>query len=127
MSTTVYEPLAKKLRHDIRRGKFGPGSMLGTEIEFARQEGISRPSVRLAIDSLVEEGLVERRAGKGVFVRKPSAAALTVELIVPHLAGFWIDVAEGAQSVARQRGCKTQIFNARGDLQADLDAVRRLP
>lgn len=126
MSTAVYEPLMNKLREQLRSGKFRPGEMLATETQLAKRAGISRPSVRLAVDSLIEEGLVERRAGKGVFVRKPQAA-LIAELIVPNLEDIWAGVAAGAQEVGRDRGFKTQIFNARGDLEADLAAVRRLP
>jgi len=126
MSIAVYEPLVKKLRQNIRRGKFTPGVMLGTEIQFAKKEGISRDSVRMAVNSLIKEGLVERRAGKGVYVRKPEAA-LIVELLLPSLGGIWAGVATGAQTVARDHGFKAQIFNADGDFEADLDAIRRLP
>jgi len=62
-SETIYMSLAARLRQSIRDGDFRPGEMLGSEYELARQESISRMTVRRASDLLIKEGLVERRPG----------------------------------------------------------------
>ena len=64
-SPPVYEPLVQKIRRRVSDGSLTPGAMIGTEIEFGKQTRISRKSVRVGIDQLIAEGLVERRAGKG--------------------------------------------------------------
>ncbi|MBE3557712.1 MAG: GntR family transcriptional regulator [Ktedonobacteraceae bacterium] len=50
---------------------YKPGDMLPTEPELEKMFGVSRMTVRLAMDALVEEGLVIKRQGRGTFVQQP--------------------------------------------------------
>ena len=52
----------------IEHGSLTPGSLLGNEIELAGRLGLSRPTVRQAIQSLVDKGLLVRRRGVGTQV-----------------------------------------------------------
>lgn len=52
----------------ILRGILRPGERLPSEREMAEKLGVSRPSLREAISELQERGLVESRAGAGIFV-----------------------------------------------------------
>jgi DNA-binding GntR family transcriptional regulator len=56
------------LRTAISRGDMPPGHRL-VEAELAEQIGVNRSSVRLAIDVLIAEGLVERIPNRGARVR----------------------------------------------------------
>nr|WP_206442566.1 GntR family transcriptional regulator [Streptomyces boncukensis] len=64
----MYFQLAQQLETAIERGKLAPGSLLGNEIELAGRLGLSRPTVRQAIQSLVDKGLLVRRRGIGTQV-----------------------------------------------------------
>ncbi|MBA2813441.1 GntR family transcriptional regulator [Streptomyces sp. KM273126] len=64
----LYYQLARQLESAIEHGELGPGSLLGNEIELAGRLGLSRPTVRQAIQSLVEKGLLVRRRGVGTQV-----------------------------------------------------------
>ncbi|WP_338146786.1 GntR family transcriptional regulator [Streptomyces boncukensis] len=64
----LYFQLAQQLETAIERGKLAPGSLLGNEIELAGRLGLSRPTVRQAIQSLVDKGLLVRRRGIGTQV-----------------------------------------------------------
>ncbi len=64
----LYFQLAQKLEAAIERGVLTPGSLLGNEIELAGRLGLSRPTVRQAIQSLVDKGLLVRRRGVGTQV-----------------------------------------------------------
>ncbi|WP_053913894.1 GntR family transcriptional regulator [Streptomyces sp. TP-A0875] len=64
----LYFQLAQKLEAAIERGALTPGSLLGNEIELAGRLGLSRPTVRQAIQSLVDKGLLVRRRGVGTQV-----------------------------------------------------------
>ncbi|MGH3314053.1 MAG: GntR family transcriptional regulator [Streptomyces sp.] len=64
----LYFQLAQQLENAIERGKLAPGSLLGNEIELAGRLGLSRPTVRQAIQSLVDKGLLVRRRGIGTQV-----------------------------------------------------------
>lgn len=64
----LYFQLAQQLEAAIERGRLAPGSLLGNEIELAGRLGLSRPTVRQAIQSLVDKGLLVRRRGVGTQV-----------------------------------------------------------
>ncbi len=64
----LYYQLARQLEAAIEEGTLTPGSLLGNEIELAGRLGLSRPTVRQAIQSLVDKGLLVRRRGVGTQV-----------------------------------------------------------
>ncbi|WUJ32946.1 GntR family transcriptional regulator [Streptomyces sp. NBC_00388] len=64
----LYFQLAQQLESAIERGRLVPGSLLGNEIDLAGKLGLSRPTVRQAIQSLVDKGLLVRRRGVGTQV-----------------------------------------------------------
>lgn len=55
----------------IQTGQWPVGYMLPTELELCEQFGVSRPSVRTALLSLVNDGYLMRIKGKGTFVTTP--------------------------------------------------------
>ncbi len=64
----LYFQLSQQLEAAIEHGTLTPGSLLGNEIELAGRLGLSRPTVRQAIQSLVDKGLLVRRRGVGTQV-----------------------------------------------------------
>ncbi len=64
----LYFQLSQQLEAAIEHGDLTPGSLLGNEIELAARLGLSRPTVRQAIQSLVDKGLLVRRRGVGTQV-----------------------------------------------------------
>ncbi|MEU6402583.1 GntR family transcriptional regulator [Streptomyces sp. NPDC046985] len=64
----LYFQLAQQLQAAIEQGALTPGSLLGNEIDLAARLGLSRPTVRQAIQSLVDKGLLVRRRGVGTQV-----------------------------------------------------------
>ncbi|MFI9599634.1 MULTISPECIES: GntR family transcriptional regulator [Streptomyces] len=64
----LYFQLSQQLEAAIEHGSLTPGSLLGNEIELAARLGLSRPTVRQAIQSLVDKGLLVRRRGVGTQV-----------------------------------------------------------
>ena len=79
MASAAQEVAERALRVGISRGDMPPGHRL-VEAELVDLIGVSRSAVRLAIDTLVAEGLVERIQNKGARVRVVStdeAVAIT--------------------------------------------------
>jgi DNA-binding GntR family transcriptional regulator len=64
----LYFQLSQQLEAAIERGELLPGTLLGNEIELAGRLGLSRPTVRQAIQVLVDKGLLVRRRGVGTQV-----------------------------------------------------------
>ncbi|MEV0692986.1 GntR family transcriptional regulator [Streptomyces sp. NPDC050388] len=64
----LYHQLAQQLEAAIARGVLAPGDLLGNEVDLSARLGLSRPTVRQAIQSLVDKGLLVRRRGVGTQV-----------------------------------------------------------
>jgi GntR family transcriptional regulator len=62
------------LRDEIAAGLHPAGSSLPGELRLAELHGVSRVTVRRALDALAADGLIERRAGSGTRVRAASGA-----------------------------------------------------
>lgn len=67
-SQPLYQQLQRALREAIERGALGPDDALPSERQLAADLGVSRITVRKAIDGLADEGLLVRRQGSGNFV-----------------------------------------------------------
>lgn len=67
------EPIYKQIRiaiwNDIRKGKFEIGKRIPSERELSHKYGVNRLTVRTAMTTLVERGMLNRIQGKGTFVR----------------------------------------------------------
>lgn len=68
----LYHQLADILLERIRSGEYRPGQAIPSETALAAQYGIGRPTVRQAMDTLVQKGLILRKRGAGTFVRPPA-------------------------------------------------------
>ncbi|MDT0391523.1 GntR family transcriptional regulator [Streptomyces dubilierae] len=64
----LYHQLAQQLQAAIEHGSLAPGDLLGNEVDLSVRLGLSRPTVRQAIQSLVDKGLLVRRRGVGTQV-----------------------------------------------------------
>ena len=65
----LYQQLQRALREAIDRRILDANDALPAERDLAEEFGVSRITVRKAIDGLVSEGLLMRRQGSGTFVR----------------------------------------------------------
>ncbi len=64
----LYQQLQRALRDAISSGALGTDDALPSERQLAAELGVSRITVRKAIDGLADEGLLVRRQGSGNFV-----------------------------------------------------------
>jgi DNA-binding GntR family transcriptional regulator len=61
--------ISSDLRRQIQEGALGPGALLPSEPEVARDYGVSRQTARTALQALEQEGLVVVRPRRGRVVR----------------------------------------------------------
>lgn len=71
----ISDQVFEQLKDLIFRGHFKPGEKLMTERELALSLGVSRPTVREALNKLVAIRLLEHRQGQGTFVNFPAGTA----------------------------------------------------
>ena len=64
----IYLQLREIIRGRIEEGEYQPGTAIPSENKLAETYGINRLTVRNAVDALVNEGVLQRVQGKGVFV-----------------------------------------------------------
>jgi len=64
----IYLQLREVIRNKIEDGEFLPGMAIPSENDLADTYGINRMTVRSGIDALVNEGILKRVQGKGVYV-----------------------------------------------------------
>ena len=64
----LYFQVAQQIEHAINEGDLAPGDRLDNEISLAEQIGLSRPTMRRAIQELVDKGLLVRKRGVGTQV-----------------------------------------------------------
>src|SRR5262245_28377481 len=70
-----YHQVRAVLRRRIEAGEWQAGQRFPTEPDLMREFGVSRGTVRQAVDALVRHGLLRREQGRGTFVRRPAVAA----------------------------------------------------
>jgi GntR family transcriptional regulator len=66
----LHRRIGSELRAQILGRTLAPGAQVPTEAELQERYGVSRSVVRQALASLEQEGLVERRRGRGTTVRE---------------------------------------------------------
>jgi GntR family transcriptional repressor for pyruvate dehydrogenase complex len=69
----ISDQVFDQLRELIFRGEFKAGEKILTERELAEAFGVSRTSVRDAVNKLVVMGLLDQKQGQGTFVRSPES------------------------------------------------------
>lgn len=73
---TINDLVFLQLKKAILDGTFQPGDKLPSENELCGELGVSRPSVKIAIQRLCTLGIVETRAGDGSYVTQFNPSVL---------------------------------------------------
>ncbi|KRK47991.1 UTRA domain-containing protein [Secundilactobacillus kimchicus] len=68
MGSPVYIQIHNEIKRKIEAGKWAVGDRIPSERELAVQFNVSRMTLRQAIQTLVDEGILERFVGSGTFV-----------------------------------------------------------
>lgn len=93
----AYLQIEDDLAERIERGDFGVGARLPTERMLAATLGVSRMTVRAALDRLARRGMIVRRQGSGTVVAAPK-----LRQDASHLRGFFeASIGQGLLPVSR--------------------------
>lgn len=80
----LHYQLTNELRSDIKKGLWKVGEIFPADKELMERYGVSSTTVRRAVGQLVQEGFLERKAGKGTFLKRER-----VEETLGNLTGFF--------------------------------------
>jgi GntR family transcriptional regulator len=98
--TPLYLQARQHLLGLIEDGTLEPGEQLPSEADLAAQLGISRPTLREALQHLEQQGLIVRKHGVGTFVSKHS-------LILES----GLEVLESLERQAQNLGLRTEVVH----------------
>lgn len=91
LGASLHHQVSAVLRSGIVSGRYAEGDYLPGEETLTAMFGVSRATIRRALLSLEQEGLIERRQGRGTRVishgrREPAVASLSshLEVLDPH-------------------------------------------
>jgi GntR family transcriptional regulator len=115
----LYHQLKEAIRSNIESGVWAPSHRLPNEFEVARMFGVSRTTVRTALNDLTREGLLRRRPGQGTFVVGPKPEAELTR--IQDLATGLFALGPGSS----HRAISQRIIPARADIAKTLDLPLR--
>jgi len=113
-SAQLWSQLRNALLSRIVTGAWSAGDQLPTELQLCQDLGISRSTVRAAIQSLVRDGLVVRTPGRGTFVTSAPAAQVKITPL-----GFYRTMTARGHSV-RSDVLEVKLLPATSELALDL-------
>lgn len=64
----LYTQLSDAILHSVHQKQLKPGDKLPSETDLVKRYGISRMTVRIAIQRLATEGIISKVQGKGTFI-----------------------------------------------------------
>ncbi|MBN1820148.1 MAG: GntR family transcriptional regulator [Prolixibacteraceae bacterium] len=81
MTGPKYRQIHNYLKEKIQKGLYSEGDILPSENELCSSFSITRTTVRKALEELIKEGFIEKKHGKGSFVkeRRQSLGLLNVK------------------------------------------------
>jgi len=112
-----------ELRREISRYRDVPNAMLPQQHVLARKLGVSRKTIRLAMDRLKEAKLICSSRGKGTFVIPAKNTATNVVLVCAEQQNFYDMMAVGTLStLLKSQGLLTSVAISR-DPFSDWDKI----
>jgi len=113
----LWRQIRETLKADIIAGDIRPGDMLPTEQTLAAKFNVNRHTVRRAIASLTEDGLVAARQGHGTYVpeavldyavkkRTRFSEAVSAQSRVPNATVITMDVFASTAKIAKALGIR---------------------
>ena len=71
MNLPLYKKIEADLLKKIEAGIYSENDLIPTELELAEEYDVSRPTVRQAVQTLVDAGYLEKRKKRGTIVKRP--------------------------------------------------------
>jgi GntR family transcriptional regulator, transcriptional repressor for pyruvate dehydrogenase complex len=101
------------------------GAQLPTEQQLCQQLGVSRTSLRAAMQRLAERGLVSVEVGRGTFVRQPDTQRLAEQLglLVQLDRGSYWQITEARRMIETQTAALAAARRTDSQLQAMREAL----
>ncbi|WP_293864603.1 GntR family transcriptional regulator [uncultured Alsobacter sp.] len=123
--------LVDSLLERIESGRYPAGQAVPSERQFVEEFGLSRTTVRRAIDDLVQRGRLERHPGRGTFVADAAGGPKlssgmqrqSVAVIIPTFANpYYGEMIDGIEKEARLSELRLAV--GQSDYSADSESLQ---
>lgn len=111
MNKPKYQVIADEIKNKIINKELQVGSLLPTEKDFQTRYGVSRYTIRQAMELLVVDGYIKKRKGSGSYVSyeflnsKKSNNSKKIGVIVTYLSDYiFPSIIRGLETVLRENG-----------------------
>lgn len=131
-SGPLHRQLWEHYRYLIEAGHLPVGSKLPTEMMLMAKHQVSRGTVRQAMRSLSEAGLIRRETKNGTFVSAPSQPSPTptsriIGVVFPETRdAFCLDIMKGIQAACRERGYHVAFGYSHHSSELERDEIMRM-
>lgn len=98
--TPIYRQIADQIRSDVLRGALGAGEQVMSTTQYAVHHRINPATAQKAFQQLVDEGVLHKRRGIGMFVTDEAREVLRDR----HRGRFFSDVVDPVVAEARAIG-----------------------
>lgn len=109
-----YERIVAWVQSEIENGSLSRGNKLPSENDLMERFGVSRQTVRRAMEALTQDGVVEGRRGSGTYVtvntRRYAGKEVRIAVMLTYVDTYiFPSIIRGIESVLSQEGCALQI------------------
>ncbi|MET8762552.1 GntR family transcriptional regulator [Lentzea sp. NPDC004782] len=84
-----HQQVAAELRDLIMRGDLSPGTQLPSTAQLVAQYGVANATIQHALKALKDEGFLDSRVGKGVYVRDRQPFVIDAAAYIAPQPGRW--------------------------------------
>ncbi|MFC4737342.1 GntR family transcriptional regulator [Bacillus daqingensis] len=130
---TKYSYVKAEIKSKIMQGYFQPHEKVGSENELLQEYGVSRHTIRKAIDELVHEGWIYKKQGAGTFCADRTqetdvrSGRKNIAVITTYFSDYiFPSIIRGAEKLFRENGYQVTVFSTNNDHEEEkrcLEAV----
>ena len=126
-----YERIVSWVQEEIANGSLHRGDKLPSENDLMERFGVSRQTVRRALEVLEDEGLVYGRQGSGTFVAdqeaEENAKSRQIAVVTTYVDNYIFPrIIQGVESVLSREGFQVQISFTNNRLQKEGEILENL-
>ena len=130
-----YELVKQGIKQFIKAGHYQPNQKISSEAEMTDKFGVSRHTVRKAINDLVNEGWLYTEQGAGTFCADRSESKIspkpgsekTIALVTTYISNYiFPKIIEGVESYLSSRGYTLLLYSTNNDLQKERQCLENI-
>lgn len=130
-SAPLYLQIVDDIKSKIAKKEFKAGDQLGSHAELAALYGVSLITVKKALETLIHDGFVFSRVGKGTYVAQPAFEAQprehqTIGLVLRDIRSpFFSRIMHSVENAAYELGYHVLLSNSSGKAEKEEAQIAR--